>query len=622
MRKIASVARGCISFPREYASASIEQARVVICSQRWKRHKAEGRRMSEEGGDGRVLRQFMSGPIIHEVLSEDFVERVKAFKDILAEVETIPLENTLNSFRRDHHPEKELAIWEKIAKTYRAAMAEFGEMPLTQKKGILGLLLAVSMGDGDLDRHVSLTREMIVWVAEEYLGRHAIPGRAGTAGEYSENVPSDLEFLGGNFNVMPVEFLRENNESDSPGLRLLKESLSKALEAKSWDFSVQPFEEFTLVRGKHEGKWHELMRFPAKFHEEFTIEVARLFCGKWGIHWQLPLDGMAQIGFPDGGWYDLFVNGVPGIHGFILKFTVCSRERSFDLDLDKLGFDAAGLRALKQAVDSPAGWVLVTGPTHSGKSIVCCSSIMRRLRQGSRVTTIERPRKFRLPGARQILLESGVDYHPEFPNALADDPQVLMVQEVRSYEEIAASLEAAKTRLVVAGVHAWEVVPCLLRLHQWGGVDFDPKYDPELIRSYRELLSRNLSLVCSGRLVTRLCPSCRTAVEMPASLLARNGLQLEREGSLLTYKQGAGCEACGGRGVLGRTGIYEVLPISTEMRRLLAGMVPNCAIVRQAREEGLVSLRETALRLVLDGVISFQEAVSVTGEPYFKSFLR
>lgn len=578
--------------------------------------------MSEQGDDGGVPRQYMSGPILHEALSADFVERVKAFKAILAEVETIPLESTLDSFRRDHHPEKELALWEKIAKTYRAAMAEFGDIPLEQKKGILGLLLAVSMGDNDLDRHVSLTREMIVWVVEEYLGRHAVPGRAGQANEYSENVPSDLEFLGGNFRVLKVESLQEENDGDGPGLRLLKESLRKALEAKSWDFSVQPFEGYTLVRGKDNGKWSELMRFPATFHEEFTIEVGRLFCGKWGIHWQLPLDGMAQIGFPDGGWYDLFVNGVPGIHGFILKFTFCSRERSFDLDLDRLGFDAVGLNALKRAIDGPAGLVLVTGPTHSGKSIACCSSIMRRLRQGSRVTTIERPRKFRLPGARQILLKSGVDYHPEFPNALADDPQVLMVQEVRCYEEIAGALEAARTRLVVAGVHAWEVVPCLLRLHQWGGCDFDPKYEPEVIRNYRELLGQNLSLVCSGRLVTRLCPSCRTAVEMPASLLARNGLQLEREGSLLTYKQGAGCEACGGRGVLGRTGVYEVLPISTEMRRLLAGIVPNCAIVRQAREEGLVSLRETALRLVLEGVISFQEAVSVTGEPYFASFLR
>jgi type IV pilus assembly protein PilB len=247
---------------------------------------------------------------------------------------------------------------------------------------------------------------------------------------------------------------------------------------------------------------------------------------------------------------------------------------------------------------------------------------MRRLRQGSRVTTIERPRKFRLPGARQIHLIKYADYYPQYSNALADNPHVLMVQEVRGYEEIAGALEAAKTRLVVAGVHAWEVVPCLLRLHQWGGLDFDPRHDPKVIRSYRELLGQNLNLVCSGRLVTRLCPSCKIAIEMPASLLAQNGLPMERGGSLLTYKMGAGCEACQGRGVLGHTGIYEVLPISAEMRRLLAGMVPNCAIVRQAREEGLVSLRETALRLALEGVISFQEAVSTTGEPYFESFLR
>jgi RNA polymerase sigma factor (sigma-70 family) len=449
-------------------------------------------------------------------------------------------------------------------------------------------------------------------------------GRAGEAGEYSENVPSDLEFLGGNFRVLKVESLREGSESDSPGLRLVKEVLLKALEFKGHSFTVQPFEDIARVRGKSEGKWHELMRFPAALHKEFTLAVVHLWCGipHPEMDWRHPFDGLLLLGYPDGDWYDLFVSAVPGINGFILKFTFCDREKSFNLDLDKLGFDATGLSALKRAVDNPTGMVLVTGPTGSGKSVACCSSVMRRLRQGSHVTTIERPRKFRLPGARQIHLKKYADSHPQYPDALADDPQVLMVQEVRGYEEIAGALEAAKTRLVVAGIHAWEVVPCLLRLHQWGGWDFDPRYDPEVIRSYRELLSQNLGLVCSGRLVTKLCPDCRIATTIPAAALRKQGIEPGGKAEVLTYAQGHGCETCQGRGVLGSTGIFEVLPISEEMRRLLASMVPNCAIVRQAREEGLVSLREIALRLALEGVISFQQAISATGEPYFASFLR
>ncbi len=446
---------------------------------------------------------------------------------------------------------------------------------------------------------------------------------AGLESEYSENVPSDLEFLGGDFNVLPVESLRERSGSDSPGLLLVKEVMLKIMDLPDGSFSVEPFEEYTRVRGKYRGKWHEILRFPAALHKEFSLAVVHLWCGipVPEMDWRHPFDGLLLLYYPDGKWYDLWVNAVPGINGFILQFTFCARERSFDLDLGKLGFAAADLDALKQAVDAPKGMVLMTGITGSGKSVVCYSSVMRRLRRGDSATAIERPRKFRLPGARQILLKSYVDYHPEFPNALADDPRVLLVQEIRTYEEVEASLKVARDRLVVAAIHAYETLPCLRRLHDYAGLDYMPEYDRAQIRAFRELLAENLSLVCAGRLVNLLCPSCKAAVEVPVSLLERNGLRLDRKGSLLTFKKGSGCAACRGWGITKRTGIYEVLPISPAMKRLLASPAPDCAFVRQAREDGLVSLRETALKMVLDGSISFQEAVSATPEPFSKMFL-
>jgi type IV pilus assembly protein PilB len=436
----------------------------------------------------------------------------------------------------------------------------------------------------------------------------------GDKSEYSENVPSDLEFLGGRFYKMPVSALQKSLDSDGPGLRLVKEVLLKMLEFPGAGFSVEPFEEYTRVRGKHQGKWRELMRFPAALHKEFSLAVAHLWCGipDPEMDWRYPFDGLLLLYYPDGKWYDLWVSAAPGIHGFILQFTFCARERSFDLDLDKLGFAAADLSALKQAVDAPKGLVLLTGLTHSGKSIVCYSSVMRRLRQGDSATAIERPRKFRLPGARQILLKSYVDYHPEFPNALEDDPRVLLVQEIRVFEEVEAALAVARDRLVVAATHMNEVLNCLRRLHEFGGAERYNDPDPGLRRRYRALLAENLGLVCSGRQVRLLCPSCKTAVEMPVSLLERNGLPIGRKGWALTFEKGNGCEACRGSGIMKRTGIYEVLPISPAMRRLLAMEVLPCALFRQALEEGLVSLRETALKMVLEGSVSFQEAISAT----------
>ncbi len=256
--------------------------------------------------------------------------------------------------------------------------------------------------------------------------------------------------------------------------------------------------------------------------------------------------------------------------------------------------------------------VLLSGPTGSGKSVVCYSSVMRRLLRGDSATAIERPRKFRLPGARQILLKSYVDYHTEFSSALEDDPRVLLVQDLRSYEDIVASLEAAKTRLVVAATHMHDVLHGLLRLHDFCGAERRKDTDLALVRRFRALLAENLGLVCSGRLVRLLCPACKTPVEMPVSLLERSGLPIGRAGWALTFEKGNGCEACRGSGIIKRAGIYEVLPVSPAMRRLLAAEVLPCALFRQALEEGLVGLRATALKMVLDGAISFQEAISAT----------
>ena len=132
------------------------------------------------------------GPVIQPPLASEFVRRVEAFKAILAEVETIPLERTLDSFRRDHNPEKELALWEKIAGTYQDSLAEFGDLSPEKKKGILGLLLGITAGSSDFEHHSALTPDMIVWIVEDFLGRHIKKGRAGLESEYPENVPSDL----------------------------------------------------------------------------------------------------------------------------------------------------------------------------------------------------------------------------------------------------------------------------------------------------------------------------------------------------------------------------------------------------------------------------------------------
>jgi hypothetical protein len=135
--------------------------------------------MNDQGGDNKFKGKIFLGPIMHETLSEDFIRRLKAFKAVLAEVETIPLENTIDHFRRDHDPEKALRHWEHMAKVYAATMAEYRHLSLAQKKEVLGFLFWPSLEDDHLARYKVLPLEMIIWIAEEHLGQHSSNGHSG-----------------------------------------------------------------------------------------------------------------------------------------------------------------------------------------------------------------------------------------------------------------------------------------------------------------------------------------------------------------------------------------------------------------------------------------------------------
>jgi hypothetical protein len=134
--------------------------------------------MNDRSGDTKAEGKIFLGPIMHETLSEDFTRRVRAFKAVLAEVEIIPLEKTLDHFRRDHDPEKELRVWEHVAKVYAAVMAEYRHLSLAQKKEVLSFLLCPSLEDARLAHYKALPLEMIIWIAEEHLGRHSRKGSA------------------------------------------------------------------------------------------------------------------------------------------------------------------------------------------------------------------------------------------------------------------------------------------------------------------------------------------------------------------------------------------------------------------------------------------------------------
>ena len=258
---------------------------------------------------------------------------------------------------------------------------------------------------------------------------------------------------------------------------------------------------------------------------------------------------------------------------------------------------------MKSMVDSGRGLAIFLGPTGSGKSAACYSSLLRRRAAGDSIATVELPRKFPIPGARQLVVPPGSGYAPTIAKALESDPRVLMVQEFRDFEILDMMLSVAADRLALTAWHVQDVVSALFYFQQIMGLP--PKDN-----------IANLKLLSAGRVLGKICPHCRAVVEVPAAVFKRSGMDLKVEGRVKTYA-GRGCDSCYGSGFLGRTGVHEVLAVSGDVKRLLAGPAPKCAFIRKAREAGMTSMREEALKLALAGVTSVQEALFKTPVPYF-----
>jgi len=405
----------------------------------------------------------------------------------------------------------------------------------------------------------------------------------------------------------------------SPQRRLLFDILRRALEEKAWFFSIQPFEDSVRVRGQRGQVWRDIYSYPLSLHKALSDEINLFWFGEDDWMWIIPATGVLTLKYPSGNWVDLFVNTLPGTRGPIFTFLFQAREKRFEFDLDHLGFDRGDLEAVKKAVDSESGLLIFAGPTGSGKSAACYSSLKRRLGRGDVITTLERPRKFPLSGARQIVIESGDDYGAMIPVALENNPQVLMMQEIFAYVDWVEGIRAARSRLVIAGLHAPDVFTTISRLYSMlPNMTAAKKGDVEAAFRDRDEAVSVIQLIGSGRLVRTLCPDCRTAIATPSEVFGRSGMNMPEGGKIETFS-GRGCDQCYGRGFAGRIGVHEVLLMSAEMRRLIAGEAPFCALIRQARSEGMVSMREAAMKLAMKGVTSVQEALSATPLPYYQN---
>ncbi|WP_322106083.1 GspE/PulE family protein [Paraburkholderia sp. J41] len=410
--------------------------------------------------------------------------------------------------------------------------------------------------------------------------------------------------------IAPKAAPRAPASDDAPAVRLLAQTLREAARRNASDVHIEPMEYGWRVRLRIDGVLHEMSRPPAHLRDAFITRIkvlARMDIAERRI----PQDGRLRLspGSPSQAAEDYRVNSLPTLHGEKL---VLRRLEALpaDLALDALGLDEAQRRTVAQAIGAPHGLVLVTGPTGSGKTLSLYCFLQMLNGTSRNLCSVEDPAEIQLAGINQVNVreKAGLTFAVALRALLRQDPDVIMIGEIRDEETASVAVKAAQTgHLVLSTVHTNDASAACARLIDIG------------VEPYN--LAGALRLVTAQRLVRRLCPHCREKSDESAAALRAAGFDANAVQPHAVQPQAhpevqpyiaRGCDACHGIGYRGRVGIHEVMPISPAMRDLIVAGRGAHEIAREARASGVASLRDAALALVRDGTTSLAEALAAT----------
>jgi type IV pilus assembly protein PilB len=393
----------------------------------------------------------------------------------------------------------------------------------------------------------------------------------------------------------------ERQGGEAPVIRLVNLMLMSAIQKGASDIHIEPYEKDFRVRFRIDGILYNVMAPPMKFRDAITSRIKIM--AKLDIaEKRLPQDGRIKIRFAVEGAtkeIDFRVSCLPTLFGEKIVLRLLDKDKLM-LDMTKLGFESESLGKLETAIGKPWGMVLVTGPTGSGKTNTLYSSIAKINTSETNIMTAEDPVEFNIVGVNQVQVREniGLNFAAALRSFLRQDPNIILVGEIRDFETAEIAVKAALTgHLVLSTLHTNDAPSTINRLMNMG-------IEPFLVAS-------SVNLICAQRLVRRICSSCKVDHPTPRQALVDAGFT-EEEAQKVVPKRGSGCEKCNNTGYKGRVGLYEVMEITDELRELILVGASGLELKRKAVEEGMITLRRSGLHKVIDGVTTIEEVARET----------
>jgi type IV pilus assembly protein PilB len=479
-------------------------------------------------------------------------------------------------------------------------------LPLKKEGRTLTVAMADPTNMGVIDDLKFVTRyDIFPVIAGEYTLRTAID-------KYYEQVDAQLDVLlkemGEDGAADELEIVQEQEESelagaamadDAPVVKLINAILTDAVKRGASDIHVEPFEHEIRVRYRIDGALEEVMKPPMKLKAALTSRI-KIMSSLNIAERRVPQDGRIKLKMGKR-VIDFRVSVLPVLFGEKIVMRILDKG-NLTLDLSKFGFEPKSEADLMKAILNPYGMVLVTGPTGSGKTTTLYSALSRVNTMEVNIMTAEDPVEYNLMGINQVQVRNdiGMTFAAALKAFLRQDPNIIMVGEIRDIETGSIAIKAALTgHLVLSTLHTNDAPSTITRMIDMGIEPFN--------------VSSAVNLIVAQRLVRRICKECKAETTYDAVELKALGTT-EKEWEGVTFYKGTGCETCAGSGYKGRAGLYEVMALSPELRRQILRGASTAEIQAQAVAEGMLTLRMDGIVKIKKGVTTLEEVVKETAE--------